>query len=136
MQAKWNAVNPLAKVTLGTSNGPGKLTVPGAATGEASPFEQSFASLTVNGIGNIIDFADGSYTNIGTKLTFGTISCAEGSQLTIPDPKSTFKVYCTGMPAGTALKNIVFEGDDAHTAMVGGDGQLVPMPLAFVMVVR
>ena len=40
------------------------------------------------------------------------------------------------MPAGTALKNIVFDGDSVHTAMVGDDGQLVPMPLAFVMVVR
>ena len=134
--ANWNPINPAATLTLGTTCGPGSLIVPAAASGETAPFEQSFASLTVNGTGNAITWANGNSHEVGTKLSFGTISCAEGSQLTIPAPTSTFKVYCTGMAAGTNLKNIVFEGDDAHTAMVGDDGQLVPMPLAFVMVVR
>ena len=136
--AKSNPVNPAATLALGTADGPGILNVPAVARGDSEPFAQTFASLSVSGTGNAIEWANGSGMDqtVGTAVKFGTISCAEGSQLTIPDPKSTFKVYCTGMPAGTALKNIVFDGDSVHTAMVGDDGQLVPMPLAFVMVVR
>lgn len=138
VEDNWNPVNPAATLTLGTADGPGILNVPAVARGDSEPFAQTFASLSVSGTGNAIEWANGSGMDqtVGTAVKFGTISCAEGSQLTIPDPKSTFKVYCTGMPAGTALKNIVFDGDSVHTAMVGDDGQLVPMPLAFVMVVR
>lgn len=131
VEANWNPVNPAATLTLGTAFGPGRLRVPGGA--DEQPFRQTFASLSVNGTDNEIVAAS---TGAGTALSFGAISCAEGSQLTIPDPKSTFKVYCTGMPAGTALQNIVFADDTIHTAMVGDGGQLVPMPLAFLMVVR
>ena len=136
VEANWNPINPAATLTLGTEHGPGRLAVPGAAAGETKPFEQAFASLAVNGTGNSIIFGGGNSQAIGVRLSFGTISCAAGSQLTIPNPKSTFKVYCTGMPAGTPLKNIVFENDAIHTATVGDDGQIVPQPLAFVLVVR
>lgn len=139
VEKNWNPINPAATLTLGTAFGAGKLEIPAAsvAAGETKPFEQTFAALTVNGTGNSVSWAGGNPDHsVGAKLSFGTISCAEGSQLTIPDPTSSFKVYCTGMPAGTSLKNIVFEGDSVHTAMVGDNGQLVPLPLAFLMVVR
>ncbi|MBR1836063.1 MAG: hypothetical protein IJ783_02135 [Kiritimatiellae bacterium] len=136
--AKSNFVNPAASLTLGTADGPDILNVPAVANGETKPFEQTFASLSVKGTGNAIAWPDGSGMNtaVGTKLSFGTISCAEGSQITIPDPKSSFKVYCTGMPAGTALPAFRFAGDTIHTGVVADDGQIVPMPLAFVLVVR
>jgi hypothetical protein len=124
-EANWNAINPAATLTLGTSYGPGKLAIPYGADGK--PFEQTFASLSVSGTGNAIEKANGQPVNTaGVKLTFGTISCAEGSQLTIPNPKTdpTFKVYVTGMPTGTRFKNIVLAGTD-KSVMIADDGQLV-----------
>ena len=92
----------------------------------------------MNGTGNAIEWAGGSGMDkgIGTKVTFGTISCANGSQLTIPDPDSTFKVYCTGLAVGTSLPNIVFSGDSLHTAMVGDDGQIVKKPKGLSIIFR
>ena len=137
VEANWDPINPAATLTLGTDYGPGTLVLPRSSPTEAKPFRQTFASLAVNGTGNAITHNNNNGSTNGAVVAFGTISCAESSQLTIPDSKTgVVKVYCTGMPAGTALKNIVFAGDSAHTAMVGDDGQLVPMPLAFVMVVR
>ena len=134
-EANWNPVNPAATVTLGTANGPGRLTVPGGADGK--PFEQTFASLTVNGTGNVIAEAGGQLVNAsGAKLAFGTIACAEGSQLTIPKWNSRFKVYVTGMPAGTRLKNVVFAGTNGKYAAVGKDGQLVKAVVGTVMLVK
>ena len=127
IEANWNPVNPAATLTLGTAYGAGRLAIPAAATGETKPFAQTFASLTVNGTGNSIIWAGGNTDHsVGVKLTFGTISCAEGSQLTIPNPETdpTFKVYVTGMPTGTRFKNIVLVGTD-KSVVIADDGQLV-----------
>ena len=131
--AHWNPVNTNATLTLGTEYGPGKFTLPGATSGQTKPFQQSLASLTVNGTGNVIaGFYDDA---IGFKLSFGTIICAEGAKVTIPRWDSTFKVYVTGMPAGQFLKGVVFDGT-AKYAMVGDDGQLIPAPQGLVISIR
>ncbi|MBR0057125.1 MAG: hypothetical protein IJP66_07330, partial [Kiritimatiellae bacterium] len=140
VEANWNPVNPSATLALGTSFGAGRLEVPAASVsaGETQPFVQTFASLSVGGTGNEIGWASGNSDHgVGAKVVFGTVACAEGSSLTIPNPQTdpTFKVYVTGMPAGTPLKNVFLDGTD-RSVMVGGDGQLVQMPLAFMMVVR
>ncbi len=130
VEANWNPVNPEATLTLGTEYGPGQLRVPGGADGK--PFEQAFASLSVNGAGNVISPANAAS---GTKLSFGMISCAEGSQLTIPRWDSSFKVYVTGMRSGTCFDNIVFEGT-SFSAMIGEDGQLVKAAKGLAIYIR
>ena len=132
--ANSNPVNPDATLTLGTANGPGKLTIPAAANGQSAAFGQTFASLTVSGTGNAIEMASGNAAANGAKVTFGNIVCPVGSEVTIPRWDSPLKVYVTGRPAGTVFRRVRFEGTDWH-AMVGADGQLVPAP-GFVMTFR
>ena len=121
-------------MTLGTANGPGTLALPAAANGQAAAFGQTFASLTVVGMGNAIEMASGNTAANGAKVTFGDISCPDGSEVTIPHWKSPFKVYVTGRPARTVFKNVRFAGTDQHAA-VGQDGQLIPAP-GFTMILR
>ena len=140
VEANWNPVNPSATLTLGTPYGAGRLEVPAASVsaGETQPFTQTFASLSVSGTGNEIGWASGnSDHSAGAKVVFGTISCADGSQLTIPNPRTdpTFKVYVTGMSAGTQLKNVFLDGT-GRSVVVGDDGQLVKMPVGFSLVVK
>ena len=123
--AKSNPVNPSATLTLGTDNGPGTLAIPAAADGESAAFEQTFASLTVVGTGNAIEMAAGNAAANGAKVTFGNIVCPDGAELTIPNWKSSFKVYVTGRPAHTVFRNVRIAGTDKY-AMVGDDGQLIP----------
>ncbi len=52
---------------------------------------------------------------------FGTITCAEGAEVTIPRWDSKCKVYATGMPTGRYLRGVVFAGTTKR-AMVGEDG--------------
>ena len=125
--AKSNPINPSATLTLGTAYGPGTLAVPAAANGQSAAFEQTFASLTVSGTGNTIEMASGNTAANGAKVTFGDISCPDGAEVTIPNWKSSFKVYVTGRPARTVFKNVRFAGTDLHAA-VGPDGQLIPAP--------
>ena len=132
--AKSNPINPLATLTLGTANGPGTLAIPTAANGQSAAFEQTFASLTVVGVGNVIDMASGNNAANGAKVTFGDISCPDGAEVTIPHWKSSFKVYVTGRPARTVFRNVRFAGTDLHAA-VGQDGQLIPAP-GFTMILR
>ena len=131
-EATWNPINPAATLTLGTEYGPGKLRVPGGADGQ--PFQQTFASLSVSGTGNVIEPAD---VASGSRLSFGSISCAAGSSLTIPSSKSSFKVYVTGVNPGTTYPNIHFADKSADVgATVAADGQLVPTPAPVVIVIR
>lgn len=132
-ESNWNPINPAATLTLGTAYGPGTIAIPEGVDGK--PFEQTFASLAVNGTGNVIKALSSSNNKYGVKLTFGTISCAAGSQLTIPDPESNVKVFCTGMSAGTRLKNIVVAGTDDHVA-IGEDGQLVKAPKGLAIIFK
>ena len=125
--AKSNPINPSATLTLGTANGPGTLAVPAAANGQSAAFEQTFASLTVSGTGNTIEMASGNTAANGAKVMFGDIICPDGATVTIPNWKSSFKVYVTGRPARTVFKNVLFAGTDLHAA-VGLDGQLIPAP--------
>ncbi len=137
--AKSNPVNTAATLMLGTADGPGTLNMPAVAAGETEPFEQTFATLAVNGTGNVIDWANGSGMDktIGCQLSFGSISCAAGSSLTIPSSKSSFKVYVTGDNPGTTYPAIHFADKSAEIgATVAADGQLVPQPAPFVVVVR
>lgn len=136
VEANWNPVNPAATLTLGTAHGPGTLNVPGAASGQTKPFEQTFASLTVNGTGNAIDWAGGNSQGVGAKVSFGAIACAEGSSLTIPAAGSTFKVYATGATPGKTYPSIHFADKPDRHATVAADGQLVPADSPFVMVIR
>ncbi len=131
VEANWNPVNPAATLTLGTEFGPGRLRVPGGA--DEQPFRQTFASLSVNGTDNEIVAAS---TGAGTALSFGAISCAEGSSLTIPAADSTFKVYVPASFAGRSYPCIHFADRPDRNATVANDGQLVPQPAPFVMVVR
>lgn len=132
-ESNWNPINPAATLTLGTAYGPGTIAIPEGVDGK--PFEQTFASLAVNGTGNVIKALSSSNNKYGVKLTFGTIACADGSQLTIPGPESNVKVYCTGMPAGTRLRNIILEGTDDYAA-IADDGQLVKAPGGLVITFR
>ncbi len=132
--ARSNPVNTNATLTLGTANGPGKLSIPAAANGQSAAFEQTFASLTVSGKGNTIEMASGNAAANGAKVTFGDISCPDGAEVTIPHWKSSFKVYVTGRPARTVFKNVLFAGADLHAA-VGPDGQLIPAP-GFTLTIR
>ena len=135
VEAYWNPVNPAAALTLGTENGSGKLTIPEGADGQ--PFLQTFSSLTVNGEGNAIAKANGQAVNdAGVKLAFGSISCAEGSSLTIPSHKSSFKVYVTGVHPGMSYPNIHFDGRPNSRATVADDGQLVPTPAPLVIILQ
>ena len=130
-EAHWNPVNTNATLTLGTEYGPGKFWLPPGT--DSKPFRQSFASLTVNGTGNVIEYV--YPRNEGFKLSFGTISCAEGSEVTIPKWDTPYKVYVTGMPSGKCLKGVKFSGTEKY-AMVGEDGQLIPAPTGMVLFVR
>lgn len=131
-EATWNPINPAATLTLGTAYGPGMLRIPGGA--DDKPFRQTFASLSVFGTGNAIERAD---VASGTRLSFGTISCADGSSLTVPSADSTFKVYVTGANPGTTYPNIHFADKAADVgATVAADGQLVPAAAPFVLTVR
>ena len=132
-EAHWNPVNTNATLTLGTEYGPGKFWLPTGT--DSKPFEQSFASLTVNGTGNVIECCNDSLSNEGFKLSFGTISCAEGSEVTIPKWDSQYKVYVTGMPIGKRFAGVKFSGTQKY-AMVGGDGQLIPATVGMVIVLR
>ena len=123
--AKSNPINPRAMLTLGTSNGPGTLAVPAAADGEEAAFEQTFASLTVNGAGNAVVMASGNNAANGAKVKFGTVDCPAGAELTITRWDSPFKVYVTGHPVRTVFRRIKFADTNLH-AKVGDDGQLVP----------
>ena len=134
ISANNNSVNPTAALTLGTAYGSGTLALPGAASGEVLAFEQTFASLTVCGMGNAIVLAEGNNSTAGAKLKIGTINCPVGAQLTIPRWDSSLKVYVTGMPYRTVLRRVRFAGTDYYAA-VAADGQLVPAP-GFMMVVR
>ena len=133
VEAKWNPVNTNATLTLGTETGPGTFNMPGGASGETKPFEQTFAALNVNGTGNAITLA--LNTTVGAKLVFGTVTCAPGAQVTIPHWDSKMKVYVTGMPEGTWLSGLVFAGTNKF-AMVGPGGQLIPARLGTVISVR
>ena len=134
--ANWNPVNPEASLALGTEHGPGILNVPGAAAGEAAPFEQSFASLAVRGTGNRIDWAPGSSTAVGAKVTFGSVSFEDGAVLTIPKWDSNFKVYVTGLRAGAFVRNVRFDGVNPDVfAMVAEDGQLVKAKIGLTITV-
>lgn len=136
-KARWNPVNPAAALTLGTSHGPGALWVPGAADGETEPFEQSFASLAVVGTGNEIARPPEDSMTGAVKVTFGTVECAAGSRVVIPDHKSSFKVYVMGMPPETILRNVGFAGKSPEKyAMVAEDGQIVPAAIRTMMIVR
>ena len=130
-EAHWNPVNTNATLTLGTEYGSGKFLLPPGT--DSKPFEQSFASLTVNGTGNVIECV--YPRDEGFKLSFGTISCAEGSEVTIPKWDTPYKVYVTGMPTGRRLKGVKFSGTEKY-AMVGSNGQLVPATMGMVMVFR
>jgi hypothetical protein len=130
-EAHWNPVNTNATLTLGTEYGSGKFWLPPGT--DSKPFEQSFASLTVNGTGNVIECV--YPRDEGFKLSFGTISCAEGSEVMIPKWDSPYKVYVTGIPAGRRLKGVKFSGTQKY-AMVGSDGQLVPAPMGIIMIFR
>ena len=132
--ANSNPINREATLTLGTANGPGTLEIPAAANGQAVAFAQTFASLTVAGMGNAIEMASGNPAANGAKVTFGDISCPDGAEVTIPHWKSSFKVYVTGRPARTVFRNVRFAGTDLHAA-VGQDGQLIPAP-GFTMILR
>ena len=132
--ANSNPINPSATLTLGSSYGPGTLEIPAAANGQAAAFGQTFASLTVVGTGNAIGMASGNTAANGAKVTFGDISCPDGAEVTIPQWKSSFKVYVTGRPARTVFRNVRFAGTDLHAA-VGQDGQLIPAP-GFTMILR
>lgn len=139
VEANWNPVNPAATLTLGTTYGPGCLRVPAAASGETKPFEQTFASLSVSGVGNEIGFADGNGISGGAKVVFGTIACAEESELTIPHWDSTFKVYVDTKqtPVGTRFKNIKFDGAGPEVfAEVAKDGQLVKAKQGMMIIVK
>ena len=139
VEANWNPINPAATLTLGTALGAGRLSVPGAATGQTKPFEQTFASLTVNGTGNSVIWAGGNDHDVGAKVTFGTIDCAEGSGLTIPRWDSKFKVYVdtTQTPVGTRFKNIKFNGAGPEVfAEVAEDGQLVKAKQGMMIIVK
>jgi hypothetical protein len=139
VEANWNPVNPSATLTLGTTYGPGCLRVPAAASGQTKPFEQAFASLSVSGVGNEIGFADGNGRSGGAKVVFGTIACAEESELTIPHWDSTFKVYVdtTQTPVGRRFKNIKFDGARPEVfAEVAEDGQLVKAKTGLVLILR
>ena len=129
--ANGNPVNPSATLTLGTANGPGTLAIPAAADGESVAFEQAFASLTVAGAGNAIEMAPGNAVANGAKVTFGTIICPDGAELTIPRWDSPLKVYVTSRPGHSVLRNIHFAGTDTRVG-VGEDGQLVPAPGFFI----
>ncbi|MBQ7190061.1 MAG: hypothetical protein IJR99_11665 [Kiritimatiellae bacterium] len=131
IEANWNPVNTNAALTLGTEYGPGTLTIPSGA--DAKPYEQTFASLAVNGKGNVISFVNTS--SVGFKLSFGTVSCAQDAEVTIPRWDSQYKVYVTGMPEGSHLRGVVFNGTDRF-AMVGPGGQLIPARLGTVISVR
>ena len=126
-----NPVNTNATLTLGTEYESGKFWLPSGT--DSKPFEQSFASLTVNGTGNVIECV--YPRDEGFKLSFGTISCAEGSEVMIPKWDTPYKVYVTGMPAGRRLKGVKFSGTQKY-AMVGSDGQLVPAPMGIIMIFR
>jgi hypothetical protein len=136
--ARSNPVNTAATLTLGTADGPGILNMPAVASGETEPFEQTFAALAVNGTGNVIDWANGSGMDktIGCRLSFGAISCAAGSSLTIPAADSTFKVYVTDAAPGRTYPCIHFADKPDRNATVAADGQLVSQPAPFVLVVR
>lgn len=139
VEENWNPVNPAATLTLGTAYGPGCLRVPAAATGQTKPFEQTFASLSVSGVGNEIGFAQGNSKSGGAKVVFGTITCAEESELTIPDWDSTFKVYVdtTKTPVGRRFRNIKFNGAGPEVfAEVAEDGQLVKAKTGLVLILR
>lgn len=139
VEENWNPVNPAATLTLGTTYGPGCLRVPAAASGQTKPFEQTFASLSVSGVGNEIGFADGNGRSGGAKVVFGTIACAEESELTIPHWDSTFKVYVdtTKTPVGRRFRNIKFNGAGPEVfAEVAEDGQLVKAKTGLVLILR
>ena len=139
VEANWNPINPAATLTLGTAHGAGRLSVPGAADGQTKPFEQTFASLTVNGTGNSVIWAGGNGHDVGAKVTFGTIDCAEGSWLTIPRWDSKFKVYVdtSKTPVGTRFKNIRFDGSGEDVcAEVAQDGQLVKAKQGMMIIVK
>ncbi|MBR5550123.1 MAG: hypothetical protein IKU71_10420 [Kiritimatiellae bacterium] len=129
----WNLVNTNATLTLGTEYGPGRFELVGAHSGSV-PFEQSFKSLAVNGTGNVIECAYNP-TGAGFKLSFGTLTCADGAKVTIPHWNDTSKVYVTGMSQGSRLPGVVFNGTDRH-AIVGEGGLLVPNPLGFFLILR
>lgn len=131
--ANWNLVNTNATLTLGTEYGPGRFALVGAHSGSV-PFVQSFKSLTVNGGGNVIECAYNP-TGAGFKLSFGTITCADGAKVTIPHWNDTSRVYVTGMPQGCRLRGVVFSGTDRY-AMVGEGGLLVPCPKGMTLFVR
>lgn len=131
--ANWNLVNTNATLTLGTEYGPGRFALVGAHSG-LDPFEQSFKSLTVNGSGNVIECAYNP-TGAGFKLSFGTITCADGAEVTIPHWNDASKVYVTGMPQGSRLRGVVFSGTDRY-AMVGEGGLLVPSPKGLILSVK
>ena len=132
-EAHWNPVNTNATLTLGTEYGPGKFWLPPGR--DSKPFRQSFASLTVNGTGNLIECCNSDLSDEGFKLSFGTITCATGSEVTIPKWDTQYKVYATGMPTGRRLKGVKFSGTQKY-AMVGEDGQLIPATTGMVMVFR
>ena len=139
VEANWNPINPAATLTLGTAHGAGRLSVPGAAAGQTKPFKQTFASLTVNGAGNSVIWAGGNDHDVGAKVTFGTIDCAEGSGLTIPRWDSKFKVYVdtSKTPVGTRFKNIRFDGSGEDVcAEVAQDGQLVKAKQGMMIIVK
>ena len=48
---------------------------------------------------------------------------------------SRFKVYVTGMPAGTHLRGVLFKNTTKY-AMVGADGQLVPAHVGTTVLFR
>ena len=132
--AKSNPINPRATLTLGTSNGPGALSIPAAADGESAAFEQAFASLTVSGTGNAVVMAAGNNAANGAKVKFGTVDCPAGAELTIPRWDSPLKVYVTGHPARTVFRHIRF-ADTGLYAKVADDGQLIPVS-GFSMSIR
>lgn len=139
VEDNWNPINPAATLTLGTAHGAGRLSVPGAAAGQTKPFEQTFASLTVNGTGNSVIWAGGNDHDVGAKVTFGMIDCAEGSGLTIPRWDSKFKVYVdtSKTPVGTRFKNIKFDGAGPEVfAEVAEDGQLVKAKQGMMIIVK